>query len=86
MENLRKTLQGLPKIAKILLAIFFDGIYGGIYRITGANIVSKIVGVVMILCSLVGLAIPFVGIVTFIIWVADIYTIATKGEITFLAD
>lgn len=72
--------EDLPKIAKILLQIFFGYLIGGIYRILRyvetKNIVTLVVGI-LCLCTGVGNAIA---------WIVDIVTEATTDRITVLAD
>lgn len=34
LKNFRKTLDSIPWVIELLLVIFFDGLYGGIYRMT----------------------------------------------------
>lgn len=45
---MRKTLSGLPWIAQLLLVIFVDGLFGGLYRLGGKKTSSKVVGVVLL--------------------------------------
>jgi len=72
--------ENLPKIAKILLQIFFGGIIGGVYRIIRytetKNIVTLVAG---ILCL-------FTGIGNGIAWVVDLVTEILSNRITVLAD
>ena len=74
MAEFRKTLQGLPFIAKLLLVIFYD-IYGALYRISSGNTTNLVVGILQ-------LVIPPMGIVFTII---DLITVITKKEVTVLA-
>lgn len=72
--------EALPKIAKILLQVFFGGLIGGIYRILRyletKNIVTLVVG---ILCLVTGVG-------NFIAWVVDLITEITQNKISVLAD
>ncbi len=71
--------EGLPKIAKIILQIFFGGLIGGVYRIiTFINTKSVKTLVAGILC--------FVPLVTFIFWIADLISEITNNKITFCID
>lgn len=72
--------ESLPKLAKILLQIFLGGIIGGVYRIIRffetKNVVTLIVGIVVLVS----------GVGNFIVWVVDLITEITKNRITVLAD
>ena len=84
MENENKTLtakyEELPKIAKILLQIFLGALIGGIYRIIRytetKNIVTLIVGIVVLIT----------GVGNFIAWIVDLVTEITSNKIKVLAD
>ena len=84
MENENKTLtakyEELPKIAKILLQLFLGALIGGIYRIIRytetKNIVTLIVGIVVLIT----------GVGNFIAWVVDLVTEITSNKIKVLAD
>lgn len=84
MENENKSLtakyEELPKIAKIILQIFLGAFIGGIYRIIRytetKNIVTLIVGIVVLIT----------GIGNFIAWLIDLVTEITSNKITVLAD
>lgn len=79
-QRITEMYENLPKLAKILLQIFLGGIIGGVYRILRyfetKNIVTLIVGIVVL----------FSGVGNFIVWVVDLYTQITKNRITVLAD
>ena len=79
-NSLTASYEALPKIAKILLQIFFGAFIGGIYRILKyfetKNIVTLVVGIL-------GL-VSFAGNV--ILWVVDLYTEITANKITLFAD
>ena len=84
MENENKSLtakyEELPKIAKIILQIFLGAFIGGIYRIIRytetKNIVTLIVGIVVLIT----------GIGNFVAWLIDLVTEITSNKITVLAD
>ena len=74
MAEFRKTLQGLPWIAKLLLVIIGD-IYGILYRLTRGDVTGIVVAVLQLITG------NFFGI----FWVIDLITIITKKEVTVLA-
>ena len=78
--KLTEKYEALPRIAKIILQIFFGGLIGGIYRIIRftetQNIVTLVVG---ILCLVTGIG-------NFIAWLVDLITEITQNKITVLAD
>ncbi|MBQ7377624.1 MAG: hypothetical protein IJW71_04820 [Clostridia bacterium] len=78
--SLTGTYEALPKIVKILLQLFLGSVIGGIYRIvrfleTG-NIVTLIVGILVLVT----------GVGNFVAWVVDLVTEITSNRITVLAD
>ena len=76
--KLTETYENLPKIAKILLQIFFGGLIGGIYRIARYTETKNTVTLVAGILSLV--------VIGFVFWIVDLVTEITKDRITFLAD
>ena len=84
MENENKSLtakyEELPKIAKIILQIFLGAFIGGIYRIIRytetKNIVTLVVGIVVLIT----------GIGNFVAWLIDLVTEITSNKIKVLAD
>lgn len=46
LKNFRKTLDSIPWVIELLLVIFFDGLYGGIYRMTRGDTTGVIIGIV----------------------------------------
>ena len=74
MAEFRKSLQGLPFIAKLLLVIFYD-LYGALYRISRGDATGIVVGVLQIITG------NFFGI----FWLIDLITVITKKEVTVLA-
>ena len=78
--KLTEKYEALPRIAKIILQIFFGGLIGGIYRIVRftetQNIVTLVVG---ILCLVTGIG-------NFLAWLVDLITEITQNKITVLAD
>ena len=75
-----KTYDSLPKIAKILLQIFFGWLIGGAYRIARyfetKNIVTLVVGILVLVT----------GVGNNIAWIVDFVTMITSNKITVLAD
>ena len=74
MAEFRKTLQGLPWIAKLLLVIIGD-IYGILYRLTRGDVTGIVVAVLQFITG------NFFGI----FWLIDLITVITKKEVTVLA-
>lgn len=72
--------EELPKIVKIILQIFLGGLIGGIYRIIRfvetKNVVTLIVGILVLVT----------GIGNFIAWIVDLITEILHNRITVLAD
>ena len=79
-KSLTAKYEELPKIVKIILQIFLGAFIGGIYRIIRytetKNIVTLVVGIVVLVT----------GIGNFIAWVLDLITEATSNKISVLAD
>ena len=46
LKNFRKTLDSIPWVIELLLVIFFDGLYGGIYRMTRGDTTGVVIGIV----------------------------------------
>ena len=79
-QSLTAQYEALPKIVKILLQLFLGAFVGGIYRIIRfletKNIVTLVVGI-LVLCT---------GLGNVIAWVVDLLTEITSNKITVLAD
>ena len=79
-SSITKAYESLPKLAKIILQIFFGAFIGGIYRIIRyvetRNIVTLVVGILVL--------VTFIG--NIIAWIVDLVTEITVGRITVLAD
>ena len=75
LKKLRETLDTLPWIAVLLLVIFADGIYGGLYRITKGDTTGIVIGILWIVTGgLFGIG-----------WIIDLLTVLYNKKITFLA-
>ena len=72
--------EELPKIVKIILQIFLGSLIGGIYRIIRfvetKNVVTLIVGILVLVT----------GIGNLIAWIVDLTTEILHNRITVLAD
>ncbi|MBR6935623.1 MAG: hypothetical protein IKH41_09065 [Clostridia bacterium] len=72
--------EELPKIVKIILQIFLGGLIGGIYRIIRfvetKNVVTLVVGILVLVT----------GIGNLIAWIVDLITEILHNRITVLAD
>lgn len=53
LKNFRKTLDSIPWVIELLLVIFFDGLYGGIYRMTRGDTTGVIIGIVWLVLAYV---------------------------------
>ena len=84
MAKKKKTItaayEALPKLFKLILQLFFGVLIGGIYRILRflekGNVVTLIVGLLVL----------FTGIGNLIIWIVDLFTEFTVDKITVFAD
>lgn len=80
----KKTITGayesLPKLAKILLQIFFGYLIGGVYRIVRflekGNLLTLIAGILALVT----------GVGNAVAWIVDLVTEILSDKITFLAD
>jgi len=79
-NSLTASYEALPKIVKVLLQLFLGSVIGGIYRIVRfletKNVVTLVVGILVLVT----------GIGNFIAWVVDLVTEITQNKITVLAD
>ncbi len=78
-NSITEAYESLPKIVKILLQLILGAVIGGIYRIvrffeTG-NIVTLVVGILVL----------FTGVGKFIAWIVDLVTELLNDRITVLA-
>ncbi|MBR6727981.1 MAG: hypothetical protein IKM08_07280 [Clostridia bacterium] len=75
-----ETYEALPKIVKIILQLLLGSLIGGIYRIVRfvetKNIVTLVVGILVLVT----------GIGNLIAWIVDLVTEITANRITVLAD
>lgn len=78
-SSITESYESLPKIAKILLQIFFGAIIGGVYRIIRfvekKNIVTLVAGILAL--------VPGIDLIA---WIVDLVTEITSNRITVLAD
>ena len=75
VKTLRETLDSLPFIATLLLVLFVDGIFGGLYRLTKGDTTGIVMGILWIVTG------GLLGIGTII----DIISVIVNRKITFLA-
>ncbi|MBP5308876.1 MAG: hypothetical protein J6Z34_07060 [Clostridia bacterium] len=79
-SSITASYESLPKLAKVLLQIFFGWFIGGVYRIIkfveNKNVVTLVVGIIVLLT----------GIGNFIAWIVDLVTEIISDKITVLAD
>ena len=74
--EIRKILDDLPLIIKVLLSIFVGFIYGGLYRIAPLNTKALIIGILWIVTG------GFFGIG----WIIDLVCVILHGKPTVLVD
>lgn len=78
--NITETYENLPKIVKIILQLILGGVIGGIYRILRfvetKNVVTLVVGILVLVT----------GIGNLVAWIVDLITEITSNRITVLAD
>lgn len=75
LKKLRDTLDTLPWIATLLLVIFADAIYGGLYRITKGDTTGIVIGILWFVTGgLFGIGM-----------IVDLVTVILNKKITFLA-
>ena len=75
LKQLRGTLDSLPWIAHLLLVIFVDAIWGGLYRLTRGDVAGIVIGILWFVTG----GIFGIGAIV------DIITVIFKKKITFLA-
>ncbi|MBO4983809.1 MAG: hypothetical protein J6D23_07095 [Clostridia bacterium] len=79
-NSLTASYEALPKIVKVLLQLFLGAVIGGIYRIIRfletKNVVTLVVGILVLVT----------GIGNFIAWIVDLVTEITSNKISVLAD
>ena len=75
LKSFRETMDSLPFIATLLLVIFADGLFGGLYRLTRGDTTGIVMGILWFVTG------GLFGIGTII----DIISVAVKKKITFLA-
>lgn len=77
--KLTETYESLPKIVKIIIQLFLGSVVGGVYRIIRFTETKNIVTLV------VGILVLFTGIGNAIAWVVDLITEIISNRITVLA-
>lgn len=79
-NSLTASYEALPKIVKVLLQLFLGSIIGGIYRIIRfvetKNVVTLVVGILVLVT----------GVGNFIAWVVDLITEIAHNKISVFAD
>lgn len=79
-NSLTASYEALPKIVKVLLQLFLGAVVGGIYRIIRFLETKNVVTLV------VGLLVLFTGIGNLIAWIVDLVTEITSNKISVFAD
>ena len=74
LRKIREVLDSLPWIAKILLVIFLDFLYGGIYRLCRGDLTGIVIGIIWFVTGgLFGIG-----------WIIDLITVILKKNLTIL--
>ncbi|MGM9645441.1 MAG: hypothetical protein ACI3XS_01955 [Eubacteriales bacterium] len=86
LRKLRKTLDSLPWIVTLLLTIFFDGIFGGLYRMTKGTTGGVVIGILWFICAYVPMAFGILGSIALgVLTIIDIVCVIVFKKITVLA-
>jgi hypothetical protein len=86
LKNFRKTLDSIPWVIELLLVIFFDGLYGGIYRMTRGDTTGVVIGIVWLVLAYVPMVFGWIGsIVLAVLTIVDIICVCIHKKITVLA-
>ena len=79
-NSITASYEALPKIVKIILQLFLGAFIGGIYRIIRfletKNVVTLVVGILVL----------FTGAGNLIAWIVDLITEITSNKISVFAD
>lgn len=79
-NSITASYEALPKIVKVIIQIFLGGLIAGIYRILRfletKNVVTLVVGILVLVT----------GIGNLIAWIVDLVTEITQNKICVLAD
>ena len=79
-KSITASYESLPKVAKIVLQIFFGAIIGGVYRIikyTETKQTATLVAGLLFLLTFLG---------NLVAWAVDLFTEIASNKITFFAD
>lgn len=78
--NITATYENLPKLVKIILQLFLGGLIAGVYRIIRfvetKNIITLVVGILVLVT----------GVGNLIAWVVDLITEILYNKITVFAE
>lgn len=86
LKKLRKTLDSLPWIVTLLLTIFFDGIFGGLYRMTKGTTGGVVIGILWFICAYVPMVFGALGSIALgVLTIIDIVCVIVFKKITVLA-
>ena len=86
LKQLRKFLDSFPWIVTLLLTIFLDGIYGGLYRMTKGTASGVVIGILWFVCAYVPMFFGVLGSIALgILTVVDIICVVVFGKIKVLA-
>lgn len=75
LKKVREVLDSLPWLITLLLVIFVDFVYGGIYRLCRGDVAGIVFGIIWFVT----------GGIFGIGWIIDVITVIFKKKITVLA-
>ena len=79
-QSLTAQYEALPKIVKVIIQLLLGAVVGGVYRIIRfletKNVVTLVVGI-LVLCT---------GVGNLIAWIVDLLTEITSNKISVFAD
>lgn len=76
MKDIIKSLDGLPKIVKIILALPGLDIVWGLYRLMKSLVKKNIIGIILAIVMLVACPIAF--------WIIDIITLILRDKVLWI--
>ena len=94
LEKIRESIDNLEWIILLILVIIADGLVGGLYRLGGKEILSRVIGVIMIVSYVASVAsflslrgiVGFIArVITLVCFILDLVTVIRDKKITYFA-